>query len=43
MNDKIISISLDQDTLDELDDISEELNRNRSDTIRQIIKEWKKK
>lgn len=34
-----ISVTLEKKDLDDLDEIAEELDRNRSDTIRQLIKE----
>lgn len=35
----VISISIDDDILTKLDDYAEEIDRNRSDAIRQILKE----
>jgi len=38
-----ISITLELEDLDDLDEIAEEMDRSRSDTIRQLIKEYYKK
>jgi len=38
-----ISITLEQEDLDDLDKIAKKMDRNRSDTIRQLIKEYFKK
>jgi len=38
-----ISVTLEKEDLEDLDEIAEELDRNRSDTIRQLIKENRNK
>lgn len=37
----VISISLDTDSDDKLDKIAKKLDRNKSDAVRQLIKEFK--
>ena len=38
-----VSITLEQEDLDDLDEIAKKMDRNRSDTIRQLIKGYFKK